>query len=31
MYLPLGLGKMKFVDDVKFAEIEKAIEFIYDL
>jgi 3-dehydroquinate synthase len=31
MYLPLGLGKMKFVDDVKFTEIEKAIEFIYDL
>ncbi len=31
MYLPLGLGKMKFVDDVKFVEIEKAIEFILNL
>ena len=31
MYLPLGIGRMKFVDDVKFDEIEEATEFILNL
>jgi len=30
MYLPLGIGKMKFVDDVKFAEFEEAVEFLFN-
>lgn len=30
MYLPVKIGKMKFFNDVSFAEIEKAIDFLFD-